>query len=273
MKTLILAHGILGYGSSKLLSQFSLFNKFHYFSEIKNSINEKTLRVLEPAVGAIDSIAARSSALAEFINSNTNPEDEIYIIAHSMGGLDSVAALPTLNDNNRRVIALATVGTPFKGSPVADAIYDKINHPLLDKIPGWLTSALKNLGNQGLKDLKTTISQERFDAYQIPADLKIYCIAGTASNDNKSPLFKLAAAISNINNAINDGVVTLESAQPLEWKTQKNIELIEPTWPTDHFAEVGWPPSLFSIDQEHVDRYHILIERLTGIASADFKKP
>ena len=270
MKVLILAHGILGYGSSKLLNQVSALNKLHYFSDIKNSINSANLKILEPDVGAIESIEKRASTLEQAISLNTTSDDEIYIVAHSMGGLDSLVAIPKLIAKDRNIKALATIGTPFKGSPVVDAIYANIYQPLLNEIPSWLTSALKHLGDQGLRDLTTTASKARFATYQLPAQLKIYCIAGEANNDQKSPLFKLAAAISNINHEKNDGVVTLESAQPLEWKAQENITLIEPTWPTDHFAEVGWPPPVFGVNQQHIHRYHQLIEHLTQLNQADF---
>ena len=69
----------------------------------------------------------RSNQLAEKLAKRWNDGGDIYVVAHSMGGLDA-----------RRVIARFQIGTciknssplqpPHYGSPVADAVLGKIPH-------------------------------------------------------------------------------------------------------------------------------------------------
>ena len=77
--------------------------------------------VLRDAVPPIDSVQNRATALAsqvdDFIRSNRL--DKVHVIAHSMGGLDSRYLISTMGYADR-IASLTTIGTPHRGSPIAD---------------------------------------------------------------------------------------------------------------------------------------------------------
>ena len=110
MKVLILCHGVLGFGSTGLLN----FIPVTYFKNIANQINQEDIRVLEPTVAAIGTIAERADNLIDFIKANTVENDQLYFIAHSMGGLDVSFAVPRLI-GIRTFVAVTTICTPYGG--------------------------------------------------------------------------------------------------------------------------------------------------------------
>ena len=58
-------------------------------------------------------------------------EDPLHVIAHSMGGLDARYAIRNVPQVADRVKTLVTIGTPHRGSPVADAVVARTG-PLLE---------------------------------------------------------------------------------------------------------------------------------------------
>jgi triacylglycerol lipase len=62
-------------------------------------------------------IARRAEAFAEQIQKI--PGDRVNVIAHSMGGLDARYAISRLG-LDARVASLTTIGTPHRGTPIAD---------------------------------------------------------------------------------------------------------------------------------------------------------
>lgn len=77
--------------------------------------------VLRDSVPPVDSVATRARALGDQLDKfvATNELDRVHIIAHSMGGLDSRYLLSTLK-RGAKVVSLTTLGTPHRGSPLAD---------------------------------------------------------------------------------------------------------------------------------------------------------
>jgi triacylglycerol lipase len=78
-------------------------------------------RVFVPSVNPIGSIEQRAKQLASAIGSRNDLVDPLHIIAHSMGGLDARFLITHLRDVGKRVATLVTIGTPHRGSPVANA--------------------------------------------------------------------------------------------------------------------------------------------------------
>jgi triacylglycerol lipase len=78
----------------------------------------------------------RESIEAALAGKKLQPKEAIHIIAHSMGGLDSrrmisKGYLIEANGEKTAIQTLATIGTPHRGSPVADLVI--LN--FLNKIP------------------------------------------------------------------------------------------------------------------------------------------
>ena len=136
-QTIVLAHGILGFGALPLLP-----SPVNYFNGVAEHLRRQGHAVFAPHVNPIGSIAQRGDQLAAAILDVPLSEGEqLHVIAHSMGGLDARHALANVDGVAARVKTLVTIGTPHRGSPVADAV-DNPAHPLFDQIPQLLADVL-----------------------------------------------------------------------------------------------------------------------------------
>jgi triacylglycerol lipase len=77
--------------------------------------------VLRDAVPPVDSVAVRAASLASQVDTfmTANKLDRVHLIAHSMGGLDSRYLISSLHYASK-ITSLTTLGTPHRGSPLAD---------------------------------------------------------------------------------------------------------------------------------------------------------
>ncbi len=148
--TIILAHGILGYGTIPGVS--SLLN---YFNGVAAHLTKQGHTVIAPQVNPVGSVAQRGQQLAAAILAVSPSDNPLHVIAHSMGGLDARYALCNVANVAARVKTLVTIGTPHRGSPVADAVANHTD-PLFAYIPKPLVALLEaNAG--GLRDLTTVV--------------------------------------------------------------------------------------------------------------------
>jgi triacylglycerol lipase len=187
----------------------------------------------------------------------------VHIIAHSMGGLDARHAISKVSGFSNRVKTLVTIGTPHRGSPVADAIVQRAG-PLFPHIPTFLLDKLAS-NAPALHDLTTEAGAHFDDTTPDAESVRYIEVAGDASKGGHELfLFQLAAVIGKINKEVNDGVVTESSA------LRPRSEHL-PHWPVDHAGEVGWSlDSLLPIVAEfpfvpkpaHLLRYDAIVSRL-----------
>lgn len=222
-KTIVLAHGILGFGHIPLIS-------VNYFNGVAWYFKQLNHRVLEPQVSPIGSVKTRGEQLEAAIRQEIPEDEEIHIIAHSMGGLDARYALAKYPKLAKQVKTLVTIGTPHHGSPVADAVVNKTGGELYDLIPGYMKewqASMIDLTTDAAISFNQTISDIE--------SVRYIEVAGDASKSSKGLIFfKMAQAIGNLKNEeINDGVVTRSSA------LRYGHEHL-PDWPVDHAGEVGW---------------------------------
>ncbi|HET9627406.1 MAG TPA: alpha/beta fold hydrolase [Kofleriaceae bacterium] len=105
---IILAHGLAGSVDS-------------FDPAIEAALADDGFYVLRDAVPPVDSVAHRAAALATQVDDfvASNQLDKVHIIAHSMGGLDSRYLISTLGYADK-IASLTTLGTPHRGSPLAD---------------------------------------------------------------------------------------------------------------------------------------------------------
>ncbi|MBS0298564.1 MAG: hypothetical protein JSR32_01305 [Proteobacteria bacterium] len=256
-KTIVLAHGILGFGHIPLIS-------VNYFNDVARYLRQFNHRVLEPQVSPIGLVKTRGIEFEAAIRQEVSENEEIHIIAHSMGGLDARYALAKFPKLANQVKTLITIGTPHRGSPVADVVVNNTGGELYDLIPWYIKE-----WQGGLVDL-TTKAAEKFNEEIKDIDGVRYIeIAGDASKARERLIFfKLAQVIGNLNNGeINDGVVTRSSA------LREGHEHL-PDWPVDHAGEIGWNhtallryptmmlPFFQTSYQEHLARYRAIVEML-----------
>ena len=144
---IVLVHGILGFSHLDVP-----LSPIEYFSGVAEFLREQfQAAVIAPVLDPTAGIETRSEMLrasieAALAGDQLEPKEPIHIIAHSMGGLDSRRMITKgcvieVNGEKTAVQTLATIGTPHRGSPVADLVALKF----LDKIP-FMAGALELLG-------------------------------------------------------------------------------------------------------------------------------
>jgi triacylglycerol lipase len=225
--TIVLAHGVLGFGSLSGVPTLA-----NYFNGVAAHLRRQGHVVIAPQVNPFGSVQQRDEQLAAAILRQVPSPEKMHLIAHSMGGLDARHTLGHVPALAGRVTTLVTIGTPHRGSPVADAIADRTDPPFAH-IPTFLLQLLeRNAG--ALHDLTTDVGIH-FDETTPDVDGVRYIeIAGDASQGGHELfLFHLAAVIGRIKGEVNDGVVTRKSA------LREGHEHFE-DWPVDHAGEVGW---------------------------------
>ncbi|HZS28173.1 MAG TPA: hypothetical protein VFB76_13155 [Candidatus Angelobacter sp.] len=263
MSTIVLAHGLFGFGDL-LPGILSSLPSVHYFNMVADHFRDLGHNVLEPQVDPIGSIPNRGTQLAEKILRQTNPTDKVHIFAHSMGGLDSRFAISNRDDVAERIATLVTIGTPHRGSPVADAVIRQ-SGPIFDQIPAVLKAKLEN--NAGaIQDLTTASCAQFDDNTPDKPGVRYINVAGDASRaGNELLLFQLAATIGKMTGEVNDGMVTRSSAL-----RANNEHLAD--WPVDHAGEIGWSIALLNPFQrkqaitDHLARYDAILAMLTDKA-------
>ena len=266
MSTIVLAHGIFGFG--ELIPGFTFIN---YFNGVKTHLELQGHDVIAPTVKPIGSIEIRAKELADKVLHDPKVGRGMHIIAHSMGGLDARQALATNDDFCEHIATLVTIGTPHLGSKVANVVVKAVG-PILLTIPGFLKSTLHD--NAGaIEELTTDFCagfNERTENTEAISNVRYIEVAGDKSQTNAGlGFFNVAAKIGGIDNEVNDGVVVKSSAL----RDLKGHEHLA-DWPVDHVGEIGWSKdSLIPINesvstklspaaQQHLARYDDIVSRL-----------
>lgn len=263
--TLVLVHGYLGYGEANW--GLELPDRLAYFRGVEAALQAAGHRVRCPSLPPQGSVAERAGVLAQHLaDPQACPGERLHLVAHSMGGLDALLALHRHPEATARVRSVVAIGTPFRGSPVADALLAgpaQLSGPLeaLHKL------ALLPLG-PALKDLSTAGASQLTLSAPLGLNVRWATIAGAdARQQTDATLFKAISQLPLFKDQANDGLVPhsatrLQGAE--EW----------PAWPADHAQLVGWtlwfsalPPRLgpaLTVSPGHLSRYQALAQRLVG---------
>jgi triacylglycerol lipase len=240
---IVLAHGIFG---------FDKIGSVDYFNGIKQYLEEKhNAKVLVTAVSRTGGIKERGNQLKQqIINAINKPnapscfnsKAPTHIVAHSMGGLDSRYILSPGNSQNigHLITSLTTIGTPHKGSPLADLFFAGFN-PIVDFSKLWFNvdGIMRSLSKSGIKkdgihDL-TTAEMRKFNLeYKDNPNISYFWITGIGRNSFRKTSYSLLpthAYIEYVTKEYNDGAVALSSA--------RYGEAIGKLWYADHFDQVG----------------------------------
>ena len=214
MVLLVFVHGLLGFDAIRF-PPFSI----HYFRGLAEHLAGLQVPVLFPRLPAVGSVADRAAALAAHLASYTTRK--IYIVAHSMGGLDSRYYIHHL-DKGRQVRGLATVGTPHRGTVLASWFEE--NRSLL-------AGTARAICRPALLDL-TPEACERFNEL-VPdrPDVTYFSYAGSRPVEQMFlPNRRLARYVQD-RSGDNDGQVPVSSAA---WGNSTKV------LQADHFELVGW---------------------------------
>lgn len=273
---IVLAHGILG---------FKKIGKIAYFNGIKEYLEKRhRANVLVTEVSPTGSIAERGTQLGRQIldelNNTESPTlkagEPTHIIAHSMGGLDSRFILSPKNENNiaEHIVSLTTIGTPHRGSPIADLLYPMLDGKNRFALLGlWERKAQDfleyfGISTEGLRDL-TSKAAGAFDRdYVDSKGIHYFWTGGIGRATGARTSFPFLATYQYLNSIgkteddrKNDGVVTLSSA--------RHGEQIGRDWLADHADEIGHdlnnPVMIRTRAFPYLDRYDEIIERISPL--------
>jgi triacylglycerol lipase len=232
----ILAHGMMGFDEIAVAGR-----RHSYFRKIADGLNGLDAKFHTPRVPAAAPIAVRAEQLRALVHEL--PSERVNVIAHSMGGLDARYAISRLGLKDR-VASIVTIGTPHRGTPVADLG--------AGIVPAGVSRALsKVLDVRALHDL-TTDSLERFNREVPDAPGVAYCsVVGRSALSQTNPLLWPSHAYLSARSGANDGLVP--SASQGWGKVIREVE-------ADHWAQIGW-----SFNFDAVGLYEDILRELVGL--------
>jgi triacylglycerol lipase len=209
----VLVHGLFG---------FDKIARFHYFRGIAGHLDSLGCTAHAVRLPPAKSVPERARVLVDAIAQL--PGDRFDLIAHSLGGLDARYALAKLGLADR-VRSLVTIGTPHRGTPLADLATEG----------GPLAIARKAIAAVGVSlaaiDWLSTAALERFneDVRDVPG-VRYACVVGGITSGAALPLSAAHAYLKSVAGP-NDGLVPVSSQY---WgETLAEIE-------ADHFQQIGW---------------------------------
>lgn len=215
----VLVHGLFGFDRIGVPGA-----RFDYFRGIAKHLESLGCHAHAVRLPAAASVPDRARELAAAIEAL--PHDRIDLIAHSLGGLDARYALTHLGLASR-VRSLVTVGTPHRGTPIADLV---LKGPLdwarrVVSALGVPLAALEWLGTDALAEFNAQV-------VDVPG-VRYACVVGGMHREDSSVPLALVPAHAYLRRVAgpNDGLVPIASQY---WgETLAEIE-------ADHFAQIGW---------------------------------
>jgi triacylglycerol lipase len=188
------------------------------------------VKVYQTRVPPASSVAKRAAVLADAIRDV--PERKVNIIAHSMGGLDARYAIGKLHVAGR-VASLTTIGTPHRGTPVADAGTYMLGEKLgIRRILGAVGLGLDAFYNV-TTDHMAVFNREVPDARGV----RYFSVVARVGKEDNAVHSLLAASHDFLDEHAgpNDGLVPVDSQR---WgKVLYEIE-------AGHWAQIGWASGL-----------------------------
>jgi len=259
---ILLVHGLFGFGQLKLAG----VGVADYFRLIPDTLRVEGHVVPEPpSLNTAGSIAERAAGLKQYLNNRPEVAGrKVHLVAHSMGGLDARFMISNLATADR-ILSLTTIGTPHRGSPIADLV-GAAAPPGFDKV---LETA--GIDIKGIAELTIT-SCARFNQ-EVPDSpaVRYFSIASRFEPPRVLgvPVGVLALTHDIVRNkeGDNDGVVSVESAR--FGQLRENWTFLE-TWPGNHFRQINWGTNILLTPSEEsdntiVEKYKELATRLRNL--------
>jgi triacylglycerol lipase len=222
-----LVHGILGF--DKLPVPIATIDYFRGVPAILRKEGNTIPKDL-PHLNLAGPVEERANDLKNYLNSNAEVAGRrVHLIAHSMGGLDSRYMISLL-DMKDRIITLTTIGTPHKGTPVADVGIEKLQ-PAIDLL-------LKlRIDIRGFFNLTTDWCAQFANATPDNPNVRYFSVAGNYAPGFLDLLHLPYDIIVDAGNGPNDGLVPVESA--------KHGTFLG-TWNGDHFRLINWATNILT---------------------------
>jgi triacylglycerol lipase len=215
----VLLHGLFGFDELGIGPA-----RLAYFRGLTQRIQRVGADVHRLRVARTGSVAVRAQQLARRIEQLS--AKRVNIIAHSMGGLDARYAIARLG-LSKRVASLITIGTPHRGTPLADLG----THLLGEKL--GLRRALAVLGKEvaAFYDLTTARMPAFNEEVSDARDVWYASVVAHTTGRSVHPFLWPTHRYLSERHGPNDGVVPLASQA---WG--EVIAELE----ADHWAQIGW---------------------------------
>jgi triacylglycerol lipase len=206
-----LVHGLFGFdsvGVGRLRGD--------YFRGVRERLQRAGHRVEVVRLPPLGSVQSRAERLAEQVR--RLDAARVNLVAHSMGGLDARYAITKLG-LGANVASLTTVGTPHRGTPIAD-------RSALLLAPAGRLGLLERLGAGGLLDVTT----KRMAAFNrdVPDSPSVEYFSYVGSVQRSGLLMWTSRRILRTEG---DGLVSADSQR---WG------LVMDHVAADHWAQIGW---------------------------------
>jgi triacylglycerol lipase len=214
---LVLAHGLMGFDEISIAGV-----RHEYFRGVPSRLLAGGARVHVPRLSPLASVADRARQLAAAVNAVD--AKKVNLVAHSLGGLDARYAIAKL-DLAPKVASLVTIGTPHRGTPIAD-----LGTSLGDRLGMKLVLDTLGVDVRVLYEL-TTVQMARFNAEVPDASGVWYASYCASSARGVHPLLKPTQLLLSRQAGANDGMVPVSS--------QRWGELLAEI-DADHWAQIGW---------------------------------
>lgn len=215
----VLAHGLFGFDEVGVGAV-----RHAYWKGIRDALEKDGNKVIVPRVPPCGSVAERAAALTRALSAVD--EKRLNVLAHSMGGLDARYAVANLG-LAAKVAALVTVGTPHRGSPLADLSTDVARRIGLQRVletAGMPLDAFHDLATARMARFNEEVSDVRSVAYA--------SVVGVVRRKRKTnPLLVPSYLWMKKSWGASDGVVPASSQR---WgEVLCEVE-------ADHWAQTGW---------------------------------
>lgn len=180
------------------------------------------------------SVARRAAALAAFIEREVSAP-AFHLLAHSMGGLDSRYYLSRLGGAACGALSLTTLGTPHRGSLLADLALDSLFNPCFRMARRLRLGHAVRFGlaqTAAHRDLCPEACEAFNRATPDAPGVAYFSWAGAPPPEAVQwPLRIGWSLLRRGGGGENDGLVTVESARWTGWRG---------VVPADHLSLVGW---------------------------------
>ena len=241
---IVLVHGLRGFPFPVRRRRASR----EYFRGIRSALEASGNRVLVPDVTPTAGVETRAAELKAAIRAAVGGRP-VHVIGHSLGGLDARFMISRLG-MDRQVRSLTTVGTPHRGSALADW--------MLRRFGRVVRPVLRNAGvpDGAFFDLTTDACRRFNEAVPDAPGVRYSSVAGVCPRAWLGPEWRFPAWVVGRAEGPNDGAVSLASAR---WGERTDV------WDGDHLNLVNWPNRLMRRAGEWHDRaadYGRLLARL-----------
>ncbi len=218
---IVLVHGL---GAKRSYGPFEYFHGLPRL--LKNSGNRFHIADLTSWQG----IETRAEQLKKQIEEHF-PEGKVNLVGHSMGGLDCRYLVSGLGFGDR-VASVTTIGTPNRGSHMADVVMRTVPKRAIHRIEQMLK--LLDLSSIGFLQITVEHYNEVLATKMADFPGVAYFSATSAipepARKHSLPIFWMTHPLLKRHEGDNDGFVSVESA-----KWGEHIC----TYPGDHYAQVG----------------------------------